>query len=431
MPFEMNAAAPRRIAVIGGGISGMVAARMLSLDHAVVLFEAEKRLGGHARTVLAGRRGDQPVDTGFIVFNHVNYPGLTALFKALEVPTSPSTMSFGCSIGDGALEYGLAGLDAIFAQRRNLVRPAFLRMIRDIVHFNKNALAAAENPALTIRELLAELGTGDWFRDYYITPFSGAIWSTPVQGMLDFPAAALVRFFKNHGLMGYNDQHQWHTVCGGSVEYVRRLQTALLARGVELRLGAAVASVRRVTQGVIVRAFGGEAEVFDDVVFACHSDQALAILSDATPREREALAAIRYQANEAVLHGDTRVMPKRRKVWSSWVYHEPAGATRERIDLTYWMNSLQPIPLDDPLFVTLNTRRDIPDHLVHDATTFWHPVFDVAALRAQEAIRAMNGTRRTWFCGAWMKNGFHEDGLTSAIDVADAIAMRTQRAMSA
>ena len=431
MPFEMNAATPRRIAVIGGGIAGMAAAHMLAADHAVVLFEAEKRLGGHARTIMAGKRGDQPVDTGFIVFNHVNYPGLTALFEKLEVPTTPSTMSFGCSIANGALEYGLANLDTVFAQRRNLARPAFLRMIRDILHFNKHALQVEQNPALTVRELLADLGTGAWFRDYYLTPFSGAIWSTPVGGMLDFPAAALVRFFKNHGLLGTNDQHQWHTVTGGSVEYVRRLQAAMVKRDVDLRLGSLVGSVHRVPGGVIVKALGVAAEVFDDVVFACHSDQALDLLADATVRERTALSAIRYQSNEAVLHSDASLMPKRRKVWSSWVYSEPAGAGRERIDLTYWMNSLQPIPLDDPLFVTLNARRDIPDHLVHDATTFYHPVFDVAALRAQAAIRAANGTHRTWFCGAWMKNGFHEDGFASAMEVAMAIGARTQRALAA
>ncbi len=431
MPFEMTSAAPTRIAVIGGGISGMVAAHMLSSEHGVVLYEAEGRLGGHARTKIAGKRGDQPVDTGFIVFNHVNYPHLTALFEKLAVPTAPSSMSFGASINGGAVEYGLANADAVFAQRRNLMRPAFLRMVRDILHFNKQAMQATQNPALTIGELLRDLGTGDWFRDYYITPFSGAIWSTPLSGILDFPAQAMVQFFKNHGLLGYNEQHQWHTVRGGSVEYVRRLQAAMVAEGVDLRLGTPIAGVRRVTAGVQVRSVGGEWETFDDVVFACHSDQALTLLSDPTVKERAALSAVRYQANQAVLHCDPSVMPKRRKVWSSWVYVEPAGTTRERIDLTYWMNSLQPIPMDDPLFVTLNTNRAIPDHMVHDVTTFHHPVFDVAALRAQGEIRALNGTKRTWFCGAWMKNGFHEDGFASAVDVVTAMRTRSARSVAA
>lgn len=430
MPFEMSSA-PRRIAVIGAGISGMAAAHLLSSAHAVVLYEAEKRLGGHARTLIAGKRGDQPVDTGFIVFNHVNYPNLTALFEKLGVPTSPSNMSFGASINGGALEYGLADPDTVFAQRRNLVRPAFLRMVRDILHFNKHALSAVGNPNLTIGELLRDLGTGPWFRDHYITPFSGAIWSTPLSGILDFPAQALVRFFKNHGLMGYHDQHQWQTVKGGSVEYVRRLHTAMLEEGVDVRLGAPIAAVKRVPAGVMVRCHGGEWEPFDDVIFACHSDQALSLLSDASVNERRALSAIRYQPNEAVLHADPSVMPKRRKVWSSWVYVEPKGTTRNKIDLTYWMNSLQPIPMDDPLFVTLNTNRAIPDHLVHDVNTFYHPVFDVAALHAQEDIRAMNGTQRTWFCGAWMRNGFHEDGFASAMDVVERIRIRSQRTIAA
>jgi predicted NAD/FAD-binding protein len=431
MPFEMSAAAPRRIAVIGGGVSGMAAAHLLSSEHAVVLYESEPRLGGHARTVMAGKRGDQPVDTGFIVFNHVNYPLLTALFERLGVPTAPSNMSFGASINGGALEYGLADISTIFAQRRNIARPAFLRMIRDIVHFNKNALEAAQNPGLTIGELLRDMGTGDWFRDHYITPFSGAIWSTPLAGILEFPAQALVQFFKNHGLLGYDGHHQWHTVLGGSIEYVRRLQSALEVEGVDLRLGSPVAAVKRVTAGVMVKVKGGEWESFDDVIFACHSDQALAILSDATVKERAALSAVRYQPNEAVLHSDPSVMPKRRKVWSSWVYVEPKGARRDRIDLTYWMNSLQPIPHDDPLFVTLNTNRAIPDALVHDVVTFHHPVFDVAALKAQADIRAMNGSKRTWFCGAWMKNGFHEDGFASAVDVVSSIRLRMQRTVAA
>jgi hypothetical protein len=409
----------------------MAAAHLLSSEHAVVLYEAESRLGGHARTVIAGKRGDQPVDTGFIVFNHVNYPHLTALFERLGVPTAPSSMSFGASINGGALEYGLADVATVFAQRRNLVRPPFLRMIRDILHFNRNAMGAANNPGLTIRELLRDLGTGDWFRDHYITPFSGAIWSTPLAGILDFPAQAMVQFFKNHGLLDYNDQHQWYTVTGGSVEYVRRLQAAMLAEGVDLRLGCPVAAVKRVTAGVMVRARGGEWESFDDVIFACHSDQALGLLSDATVNEKAALSAVRYQSNEAVLHCDPQVMPKRRKVWSSWVYVEPQGTKRERIDLTYWMNSLQPIPQDDPLFVTLNTNRGIPDHMVHDVVTFEHPVFDVAALKAQADIRVMNGTKRTWFCGAWMKNGFHEDGFASAVDVVEAIRLDTEVTVAA
>ncbi|MFN4202278.1 MAG: NAD(P)/FAD-dependent oxidoreductase [Tabrizicola sp.] len=424
MPFEQFGPAPRRIAVIGGGISGMAAAHLLADRNSVVLFESEPRLGGHARTVIAGKRKDQPVDTGFIVFNRVNYPHLVRLFEKLAVPVTESCMSFGASIRGGALEYGLASLDTIFAQRRNAFNPRFLRMLTDILHFNRNAEAVANDPAMTIGELLARLGTGAWFRDHYITPFSGAIWSTPTRGILDFPAQALVRFFRNHALMDYDGQHQWYTVKGGSVEYVRRLQGAMVAQGVDIRTGSPVASVRREAGSVFVRAHGAEAELFDDVVFATHSDITLRLLADGSPEETGALAAIRYQPNEAVLHSDPALMPKSRKVWSSWSYVEPKSGPGDRIDLTYWMNSLQPIPQDDPLFVTLNTTRPIRDELIHDVTTFHHPVFDVAALAAQDRIRTMNGSRNTWFCGAWMRNGFHEDGFASAVEVVQAMAER-------
>jgi uncharacterized protein len=418
MSLDTRPSQPRRIAVIGGGISGMATAHFLAKTHRIVLFEADPRLGGHARTVLAGRNGDQPVDTGFIVFNNVNYPNLLKLFNDLGVPIAKSSMSFGASIDGGRIEYGLASLDSLFAQRRNLANPRFLGMIRDILRFNKHAGSIATTAEMTIRTLLDQLGSGAWFRDHYITPFSGAIWSTPTKGILDFPAQALVRFFRNHALMGYSGQHQWYTVKGGSVEYVRRLQGSLVAQGVEIRLGTPVVGLRRTPHGVMVRAAAGEWEQFDDVVLATHSDVSLRLLSDPTPTERQALGAIRYQPNEAILHSDANMMPKSRKVWSSWSYVESKGGPGDRIDLTYWMNSLQPIPMDDPLFVTLNTARPIRDDLIHDTVTFRHPVFDVAALGAQETIRKANGKANTWYCGAWRGNGFHEDGIASALDVA-------------
>lgn len=424
MPFEQFGPAPRRIAVIGGGISGMAAAHMLADRNSVVLFEAEPRLGGHARTVIAGKRKDQPVDTGFIVFNRVNYPHLVRLFEKLDVPVTESSMSFGASIRGGAVEYGLASMDTVFAQRKNAFNPRFLRMLSDILHFNRNAEAVANDPAMTIRELLDRLGTGQWFRDHYITPFSGAIWSTPTSGILDFPAQALVRFFRNHALMDIEGQHQWYTVKGGSIEYVRRLQAAMTSQGVDIRTATPVAAVRREAGSVFVQAMGCEPELFDDVVFATHSDITLKLLADGTPAETSALSAIRYQPNEAVLHADPSLMPRSRKVWSSWSYVEPRTGPGERIDLTYWMNSLQPIPQDDPLFVTLNTTRPIREDLVHDVTTFHHPVFDVAAFAAQDCLRRMNGSRNTWFCGAWMRNGFHEDGFASAVDVVQAMRSR-------
>lgn len=421
MPFENAPVAPKRIAVIGGGIAGMGAAHLLSRDHHVTLFEAETRLGGHARTVVAGKRGDQPVDTGFIVYNEVNYPHLVKLFADLDVPTVKSDMSFGASIGGGKLEYALASVDAIFAQRRNLADPRFLKMLRDIMRFNSKAPALAENSDVSIGDFLAVLGTGKWFRDHYLLPLTGAIWSTPLERMLDFPAQALVRFLKNHGLTGYHEPHQWYTVKGGSEQYVSRLRARLSANGVAMRLGTPVQAVSRELLGVHVTPVGGVAEQFDEVVFASHSDQSLAMLADASADEKAALGAIRYQPNTAVLHADETLMPKRKKVWSSWTYCEDKQGARNEIDLTYWMNSLQPIPQDDQMFVTLNSTRSIREELIYDTKLFMHPVFDIAALNAQKQIAAMNGTNRTWFCGAWMKNGFHEDGLSSAVDVADAL----------
>lgn len=422
MPFETLGSVPRRIAVIGGGISGMAAAHLLADSDQVVLFEAEPRLGGHARTRMGGKRGDQAVDTGFIVFNKVNYPNLLGLFDRLDVPYVESSMSFGASVAGGKVEYGLASLDTLFAQRRNLASPRFLRMLRDIVHFNKNAAKVATDASLTIGGLLDRLGTGSWFRDYYITPFSGAIWSTPTRGILDFPAQALIRFFQNHHLLSAEGQHQWYTVKGGSIEYVRRLEQSLAARGVDIRLGAPVQAVRRDADSVFLRAHGGEWEMFDDVIFATHSDISLKLLADPSAAETAALGAVRYQPNQAILHRDPSVMPKSRKCWSSWVYVEPkTGASENKIDLTYWMNSLQPIPKDDPIFVTLNSNGGIRDDLIDDVVTFHHPVYDLAALAAQQTIRAMNGTRNTWFAGAWMRNGFHEDGFASAVDVVTAM----------
>jgi predicted NAD/FAD-binding protein len=398
----------------------MGAAHMLAQSHHVTLIEAEHRLGGHARTIIAGKRGDQPVDTGFIVFNYANYPHLAALFAQLDVPVTKSNMSFAASLNGGGMEYALNSLDTLFAQRKNLLNPRFLRMIRDILHFNKNALRLSQaDPSMTIAGLLQRLGTGDYFRDYYLLPFSGAIWSTPTQQIMDFPAHAMMRFFDNHALLSHTGQHQWYTVQGGSQSYVSRLEAALRAQGADIRLGAPVQAVRRHPAGVEVKLDGAEWENFDEVVFATHSDDSLRMLADPTAEERAALGAIAYQPNDIVLHADPTIMPKRRKVWASWNYTEQADKSLDRIDLTYWMNSLQPIPHDDPHFVTLNSTRPINEALIYDQVTLRHPVYDVAALAAQKQVQAFNGRNKTWFCGAWMKNGFHEDGLGSAVDVAE------------
>lgn len=416
--FDSTQNPSRKVAIIGGGISGLSAAYYLSANHEVTLFEAEPRLGGHARTVLAGRSGDQPVDTGFIVFNYVTYPYLTRLFEELEVPVTKSDMSFGATIDNGALEYGLNTIGALFAQKRNLVRPQFYGMVRDILRFGKYAESYATDDTKTVGDLVEELKLGTWFRDKYLMPMCGAIWSTPIAEVDQFPARSLVQFFRNHALLAGSGKHQWWTVQGGSIEYVKRLEAALVARGCVLRKATPVEQVSRELGVVKIRAKGRPEQSFDDVVLACHSDQALRLLGgDATPIERSTLKAIRYEPNKAVLHCDEGQMPKRRRCWSSWSYRSQEGA----IGVTYWMNRLQNIPDTDPLFVTLNPSKDIPDHAIYDQVEFSHPVFDRAALKAQNTIRDIQGDNQTWFAGAWNRHGFHEDGIDSAMRVVHAL----------
>ena len=409
----------RKIAIVGGGISGLSAAYHLSARHDITLFEANGCLGGHARTVFAGRNGNQPVDTGFIVFNYATYPHLTRLFRDLDVPVIKSNMSFCASIDGGAVEYGLGSPSALVAQKSNLLRPQFYRMVRDILRFGKQAVAAADSDEITIADLIDRLGLSRAFRDWYLLPMCGAIWSTPVAEIDAFPARALVRFFQNHALLAGSRRHQWWTVKGGSTEYVQRLEAALRARGCHIHTGTAVRGACRHDLGVTVSA-AGQGQLFDDIILACHTDQALNILGDnATRTERQALSAIRYQPNIAVLHGDPGQMPERRACWSSWAYQSQKGA----IGVTYWMNRLQGIDARDPLFVTLNPMRPIREDRIYDMTEFAHPVFDRTALAAQKTIRAIQGQNRTWFAGAWNRHGFHEDGIASA--------MRIVRAMNA
>ena len=422
MPVEREGSRTKSVAIVGGGISGMGAAFLLSQDYQVTLFEAEPSLGGHARTVIAGKRGDQPVDIRFNVFNFSIYPLLRALFEQLGVPVCKSNMSFGVSINSIKLEYSLQSLDALLAQRQNLVRPKFLQMVFDIKRFNRRALDIVEvRPAETIETLLRLLKTGSWFRDYYLLPLSGAIWSTPKHRILDFPARTLVQFFKNHALLNYTGQHQWYTIEGGSIEYVSRLGSALRGRGVDLRTNAKVLGVKREASAVHIKCTGAAWEAFDEVILATHSDDSLRMLSDPRPDEKAALASIVYQPNQVILHADDRVMPRRRKTWSSWVYSEPLSAAPPGIAMTYWMNSLQPIPIDDPHFVTLNPSHSIREDLIYEQTIFRHPVYDQGTIAAQAQLRRINGKNHTWFCGAWMLNGFHEDGLSSATAVANAL----------
>lgn len=402
----------------------MAAAHALCATHAVTLIEAEPRLGGHARTIQAGRHGAQPVDTGFIVYNKVNYPNLVRLFEDLGVPEQESDMSFAASLDGGRVEYSLQTADTMFAQRKNLLSPRFVGMVRDIFKFNARAARDDIDPDLPLSVFLDEMGLGQAFRDWYLGPISGAIWSTPSDDVMAFPARALIRFFDNHNLLHHTGQHIWYTVKGGSIEYVRRLEAHLRQTGVELRLGAPVQGIRRTSVGAEIRLHGGTWESFDDVILATHSDDSLQMLSDPSADEARLLSQVRYQPNRAVLHADRTAMPRLRKVWASWNYREPSGPKPEHLGLTYWMNRLQSIPEEDPIFSTLNPHLPIREETIYDETVFRHPVYDTAMADAVAGIKAMNGANATWFCGAWMRDGFHEDGFASALDVVDAMALQ-------
>ncbi|KEO61079.1 NAD(P)/FAD-dependent oxidoreductase [Thioclava indica] len=426
MSFDAPHPRAQRIAIIGSGISGLAAAWQLAPHNRVTIYESESRLGGHSRTILAGRQGDQPVDTGFIVFNYANYPHLTRMFAELEVPVERSDMSFGVSIDQGRIEYALRDLRGLVAQKSNFARPGFYRMIADIAKFNARAVEMAQNDDMTIDALMDALNMGDWFRRYYLLPICGAIWSTPATEIGAFPARSLMRFFENHALLSATGQHQWWTVSGGSIEYVKRLEAALSVRGVEFRVGTPVTSVQRGAQNVTISAKNALPDTFDQVIIATHSDQALRLLAQPTALETAALGAIRYQPNDVYLHRDERQMPRRRACWSSWTYQASQCQNETRLGVTYWMNKLQNIPHNDPLFVTLNPEAEIAQEAIYDHEVFWHPVFDRAALKAQGDIAAIQGLNRTWYAGAWLRHGFHEDGFASAVRVARAINQNAQ-----
>ena len=409
-----------KIAVIGTGISGLSAAWLLGRRHDVTVYEKNVRPGGHSRTLTVCHSGrDIAVDTGFIVFNEHNYPNLTQLFRRLGVTAKDSDMSFGLTVDDGRLEWGAKSLSAVFGQRRNLLRPRFLKLIYDVSRFNSSVEAEVErDPGVTLGVLLARMRLGDWFLRHYLLPMAGAIWSCPPRQMLEFPARTFVRLFVNHHLLSFTGQHQWRTVDGGSQVYVSRLADAL---GERLRLNCGVSRVTREDAGVTVEDVTGSAERYDQVVFGCHADEALALLGDADQAERAALSPFTYQKNLAVLHRDTRVMPRNRPCWSSWVYHAEDAGAETKISVTYWMNSLQGIDERYPLFVTLNPHKEIAQDKIFDQHWFDHPVFDFPALAGQAALKEMNGRRGTWFCGAHLGHGFHEDGLKSAMAVAEGL----------
>jgi predicted NAD/FAD-binding protein len=405
-----------KIAIIGTAISGLGAAYILNRRHDITVYEKDKRIGGHSRTVTVDYEGVQiPVDTGFIVYNERNYPELSAMFRHLNVPVQKSDMTFAASIRDGWLEWGARDTNAIFAQRRNLLRPKFGLLIRDVVRFNRNAEEIVEtHPELTLDGLIERLGLGDWFRRFYLLPMSSAIWSCPPCEMMRFPARTLVRFMANHHLLSASGQPQWYTVTGGAEQYVQRLTRSIATR---IRVGCGAVEVSRSDGRVIVRDVSGSSDTYDHVVFASHGDETLRLLGDADAQERNALGAFRYQKNLAVLHRDTSVMPRSRRCWSSWVYRSDGNVQDPALSVTYWMNSLQNIPTETPIFVTLNPKAPLAPERVYDSHEFQHPVFDHAAIAAQPRVQALQGVRNTWFCGAHLRHGFHEDGLASAVHV--------------
>ena len=421
----------KRVAVVGSGISGLAAAHALASVAQVTLFESAGRFGGHSHTVDVTLDGiTHGVDTGFLVFNHRTYPNRVRLFEELGVDTAPSEMSFSVQVPQSNLEWSGCNLDTVFAQRRNLFSPHFLGMLRDVLRFNRLATGLAQRGADAdidgelaepIGDFLDRHGFGPRFRDWYFLPMIGCIWSCPTEQMLRFPIATLIRFCHNHGLIQVSNRPQWHTVRGGSRNYVDKL-----LRGIpDARLNSPVRRVRRLPAGdgrggVMLATDQGE-ERFDDVVLACHSDQSLALLADALPAERAVLSAIRYHPNHAVLHTDAAVLPRAQRAWAAWNYARAvsSGAEQAGVCLHYLINRLQPLPWKQPVVVSLNPDpARLPDPArVIARIDYSHPVFDLAATRAQQQLPSVQGMAGVWLCGAWTRYGFHEDGLMSALDV--------------
>ena len=442
-----------KVAIVGSGIAGLGCAHALARDAtrqrqplALSLYEAAPRLGGHTNTVDITVDGREfAVDTGFLVFNERTYPNLIRLFEELEVPVAKSDMSFAVStkiegrFGHRLLEWSGTNLDSVFAQRRNLLSPRFGSMLRDILRFNREATAlarAAIPNAQTLGEYLDAHRYGEPFRRWYLLPMAGAIWSCPLTTMLAYPVATFVRFCDNHGLLQVNRRPQWFTVEGGARQYVRKIAAGLDHAGHEVRIGDPVRRVRRVAGQVEVESRRGLAH-YDHVVFACHSDQARALLTDADPHEAQLLDDVGYQPNRAVLHTDTALLPQSRKVWAAWNYL--SDSTRDASDdgapavsVSYLLNKLQPLPVTTPVVVTLNPLRAPRAETVLAEFDYEHPVFTQAAIAAQRRLANLQGRRQVWFAGAWTGYGFHEDGLKSGLAVAGALlAQQRQQRLAA
>ena len=407
-----------KIAVIGAGISGLASAWLLARQHEVVLYEANRYPGGHTNTVDATVDGiTHAVDTGFLVFNDRTYPNLVKLFAHLGVEAADSDMSFSVRIGDGALEWSGTSLATVFAQPSNLAKPRFLRMLADLIRFNQEASRLAESGAPvtgTLGEFLDARGYGREVRELYLIPMAACIWSTPATQINRFPMQTFLHFCANHGLLAVSNRPQWRTVKGGAREYVRKL----LAGIPDLRLATPVHQVRRFADRVELATDHGT-ERFDQVVLATHTDQSLAMLEHASVEERAVLKAIPYLANRAVLHTDERLLPRRRRAWASWNFHAPRPElSDEPVSLTYLINRLQPLPFSSPVMVSMNPVDEPREERVLASFDYHHPAFLEGSDEAKRRVASLQGRERTWYCGAWTRYGFHEDGLLSALNVA-------------
>ncbi|MBP2571524.1 MULTISPECIES: NAD(P)/FAD-dependent oxidoreductase [Agrobacterium tumefaciens complex] len=407
-----------RIAIVGTGISGLSAAWLLSKRHDVTVFEAADRVGGHSNTVTFDTdKGPAHVDTGFIVYNEWTYPNLTALFRTLDVQTAASNMSFAVSLDNGDFEYsGGTGL-GLLAQKRNVLRPRFWAMVADLLRFYRNAprdLHLMGNTSLD--EYLTHNRYGSAFRDDHLYPMAAAIWSTPAMEVGRYPAAHFIKFCRNHGLLLLRDRPVWRTVVGGSREYVKRITAPFADR---IRLSTPVTRIRRLPRGVELTTADGKTARFDDVVMATHADQALDMLTDASPAEQRILGAFGYTKNRAVLHTDSSFMPRRRAAWSSWNYVADTRIKAGQPSITYWMNRLQPLGETPDTFVTLNPLREPDQGKIIAEETYHHPVFDAGTEQMRQELWALQGLRNTWFCGAYFGSGFHEDGLQAGLAVAE------------
>jgi predicted NAD/FAD-binding protein len=417
--------AVQSIGVVGGGIGGLGAAWLLDRGYRVTLLERNAYVGGHTNTLMVeDPRGAFPVDTGFMVFNDRNYPNLIKLFHHLGVASYPTCMSFAASLDGGRLEYAGTDLNGLFGQRTNLLKPGFLRMLADILRFNaaaKEFQARDSDSSLTLGDFLERGRYSEPFASHYLLPMAAAIWSCPTEQMRAFPFISFARFFNNHGLLDLHDRPQWRTVRGGSQIYVERMRSRM---GAEVRTACRVQRVRRLSEGAEVRTEDGERLRFDALVLGCHGDEALGLIEQPTELERELLGAFRYQPNQVYLHSDPALMPRRRRVWSSWNYLRGTGEDPHApVTVTYWMNRLQDLPTGRDIFVSLNPVRPPRDESVIAALTYDHPVFDARAIAAQQRMGEIQGRDRLWFAGAYLGYGFHEDGLRSALDVAAALGV--------